>query len=54
MQNAKTAEDLEKLELDALKKELEMVKELQTDRLSFRGAQSGKSAVDEAYAKVGR
>ena len=54
MQNAKTAEDLEKLELDALKKELEMVKELQTDRLSFRGAQSGTSAVDEAYAKVGR
>jgi hypothetical protein len=54
MQDAKTKEDLEKLRLDELKKELEMVKELQTDRLSFKGTQPGKSAVDEAYAKVGR
>ncbi|KAB3541835.1 MAG: DUF2213 domain-containing protein [ANME-2 cluster archaeon] len=54
MQDAKTKEDLEKLHLDELKKELAMVKELQTDRLSFKGAQSGKSAVDDAYAKVGR
>ena len=54
MQDAKTKEDLEKLKLDELKKELEMVEELQTDRLSFKGAQPGKTAVDEAYAKVGR
>lgn len=54
MQDAKTKEDLAKLSLDALKKEIDMVKELQTDRLSFKGTQPGKSAVDEAYAKVGR
>ena len=54
MQDAKTKEDLESLRLDELKKELEMVRELQTDRLSFKGTQPGKTAVDEAYAKVGR
>lgn len=54
VQDAKTKEDLEGLRLDELKKELAMVRELQTDRLSFRDAQSGKTAVDEAYAKVGR
>lgn len=54
MQDAKTKEDLEKLSLDSLKKEIEMVKELQTDRLSFKGTQPARSAVDEAYAKVGR
>lgn len=54
MQDAKTKEDLEKLKLDELKKELDMVRELRTDRLSFRGTQSGRSAVDDAYAKVGR
>jgi len=55
-QDAKTKEDLEKLRLDELKKELDMVNELRTDRLSFgRGHGSGgKSAVDDAYAKVGR
>jgi len=54
MQDAKKKEDLENLKLDELKKELEMVKELQTDRLSFKGAQAGRSAVDAAYEKVGR
>jgi len=55
MQDAKTKEDLEKLQLDELKKELDMVRELRTDRLSFgKGKQSGKSAVDDAYDKVGR
>ena len=48
------SDDLEKLSLDSLKKEIEMVKELQTDRLSFKGTQPARSAVDEAYAKVGR
>jgi len=55
VQDAKTKEDLEKLKLDELKKELAMVHELRTDRLSFgRGHESGKSAVDSAYEKVGR
>ncbi len=55
-QDAKTKDDLEKLKLDELKKELAMVNELRTDRLSFgKGHGSGgKSAVDDAYAKVGR
>ena len=56
MQDAKTAEDLSKLKLDELKKELEMVKELRTDRLSFgKGhGNGGKSAIDAAYEGVGR
>lgn len=56
MQDAKTKEDLEKLKLDELKKELEMVRELRTDRLSFgKGhGEDGKSAIDAAYEKVGR
>ena len=54
MQDAKKKEDLEKLKLDELKKELAMVKELQTDRLSFKNKPQGRTAVDEAYAKVGR
>jgi len=54
-QDSKTKEDLEKLKLDELKKELDMVHELRTDRLSFgKGHGSGKTAVDDAYAKVGR
>ena len=54
-QDSKTKEDLEKLRLDELTKELDMVHELRTDRLSFgRGHGSGKTAVDDAYAKVGR
>jgi hypothetical protein len=55
MQDTKTKDDLEKLKLDELKKELDMVKELRTDRLSFKkGGQPAKSAVDAAYDKVGR
>jgi len=55
MQDTKTKDDLEKLKLDELKKELDMVKELRTDRLSFsKEKQPAKSAVDAAYAKVGR
>lgn len=54
VQDAKTKEDLESLKLDELKKELAMVKELQTDRLSFKSAPPGRTAVDDAYAKVGR
>jgi hypothetical protein len=55
-QDAKTADDLSKLKLDELKKELDMVNELRTDRLSFgkEHDSEGKSAVDDAYAKVGR
>ena len=56
MQDAKTKEDLEKLKLDELKKELDMVKELRTDRLAFGNGRGhgGRSAIDAAYAKVGR
>nr|QNO42885.1 hypothetical protein JGPBEILB_00001 [Methanosarcinales archaeon ANME-2c ERB4] len=57
LQDAKTADDLAKLDLANLKKELDMVNELRTDRLSFDGrghGSGGKSAVDDAYAKVGR
>ena len=56
VQDAKTKEDLEKLQLDELKKELEMVHELRTDRLSFGkgNGSGGKTAVDSAYEKVGR
>ena len=55
MQDTKTKDDLEKLKLDELKKELDMVKELRTDRLSFqKGGQPAKSAVDAAYDKIGR
>ncbi len=54
-QDAKTKEDLEKLQLDELKKELDMVKELRTDRLTLgKSHGSGRSAIDDAYAKVGR
>jgi len=52
MQDAKTREDLEKLQLDELKKEIDMVRELRTDRLSFKGhGKGGKSAIDAAYGK---
>lgn len=54
MQDAKTTEDLKKLKLDELKKEIEMVRELQTDRLSFKNSQKGKSAVDDAYRGIRR
>lgn len=55
IQDAKTKEDLEKLRLDELKKELRLVNELRTDRLSYgKGHGGGKSAVDDAYGKVGR
>lgn len=54
-QDAKTQEDLEKLKLDELKKELDMVNELRTDHLVFqKGKQPAQSAVDAAYAGVGR
>ena len=53
LQDAKTAEDLSKLRLDELKTELDMVRELKTDRLTF-GKKSTGSVVDDAYAKVGR
>lgn len=52
MQDAKTADDLNKLDLADLKKELDMVKELRTGRLSFKQTdKGGKSAIDDAYSK---
>ena len=52
MQDAKNADDLNKLDLADLKKELDMVKELRTDRLSFKQTdKGGKSVVDDAYSR---
>jgi len=54
LQDAKTESDLEKLSLDELQKELDMVKQMKADKLSI-GTQksSGRGAIDEAYAKIG-
>lgn len=49
VQDAKTKEDLAKLKLDELKKELEMVRELRADRISFKQEGAGRSAIDKAY-----
>lgn len=57
MQDTRTKDNLEKLKLDELKKELDMVKEIRTDRLSFADnvkGKSSKSAIDDAYAGAGR
>ena len=54
MQDAKKKEDLETLKLDELKKELEMVRELRTDRLTIKKPTGGRSAIDDAYAGIGR
>jgi hypothetical protein len=56
-QSTKTKEDLKDLSLDALKKELEMVKSLRVKRLAGQdsggGRDSGKTRIDEAYSKIG-
>jgi hypothetical protein len=54
LQDAKTPNDLQKLSLDELQKELDMVKQMKADKLSI-GAQksAGRGAIDEAYAKIG-
>jgi len=49
LQDAKKAEDLNKLEIDALKKELEMVKEIKAERLSFDATDETSTEVDKAY-----
>lgn len=55
LQDAKTKDDLAKLDLADLKKELDMVRELRTDRLTFKDkGNGGKSAIDAAYDNVGR
>jgi hypothetical protein len=56
IQDTKTKSDLEGLTLDALKKELTMVKDLQVKRLSGQDSgtkRSGRSQIDEAYSKIG-
>ena len=56
VQDAKTESDLKELSLDALKKELAMVKDLQVKRLSGQDSRekgSGRKQIDEAYSKIG-
>jgi hypothetical protein len=54
LQDAKTPDDLQKLSLDELQKELDMVKQMKADKLSIGTQKSaGRGAIDEAYAKIG-
>jgi hypothetical protein len=54
LQDAKTPDDLQKLSLDELQKELDMVKQMKADKLSIGNQKSaGRGAIDEAYAKIG-
>ena len=57
LQDAKGEEELGKLELDQLKKELDMVKQIKANRLSVdgkgQGQGSGRKGIDDAYAKIG-
>ena len=54
IQDVKRKEDLEKLALDDLKKELDMVKALKAKRLTISDTPgSGKKGIDGAYAKIG-
>ena len=53
LQDTKKEADLAELKLDALKKELEMVRELRSDRLTLKQDASMVS-VDDAYSKIGR
>lgn len=53
-QTSKTKEDLERLKLDELKKEVEMVRELRTGRLSFKRDNKSMTDIDKAYAGIGR
>ena len=54
MQDVKKKEDLEKLALDDLKKELDMVKALKAKRLTITNTPStGRKGIDDAYGKIG-
>ena len=55
LQDAKSEEELGKLGLDQLKKELDMVKQLKANRLSVgsKGKSSGRKGIDDAYANIG-
>ena len=57
LQDAKGEEELGKLKLDQLKKELDMVKQIKANRLSVdgkgQGQSSGRKGIDDAYAKIG-
>jgi hypothetical protein len=52
LQDSLGQEDLEALNLDQLRKELDMVGELRSNRLSVKDSPM-RSAIDDAYAKVG-
>lgn len=56
VQTTKTKSDLKDLSLDALKKELAMVKDLRVKRLSGQDSGergSGRKQIDDAYSKIG-
>ena len=55
-QDSKTKEDLEELALDALQKELDMVKAIKAKHLSVPDSSrgSGRTSIDDAYGKVGK
>ncbi|HDS45970.1 MAG TPA: DUF2213 domain-containing protein [Methanomicrobia archaeon] len=54
LQDTKTESDLQALDLDALTKELDMVKGLRTARLAApRSEVKGRARIDEVYGKIG-
>jgi len=54
LQDTKTESDLQALDLDALSKELDMVKGLRTARLAApRSEAKGRARIDEVYGKIG-
>ena len=54
LQDTKTESDLQALDLDALTKELDMVKGLRTARLAApRSEAKGRARIDEVYGKIG-
>lgn len=56
LQDAKGEEELGKLKLDQLKKELDMVKQIKANRLSVdnKGQSTGRKSIDDAYANIGK
>ena len=54
MQDSKTKEDLDKLTLDALQKELDMVQAIKSKHISVPDSSrsSGRKSIDDAYSKI--
>jgi len=55
LQHAKERPDLDKMPLDELKKELDMVRELKASKIAVPNlkAPAGRQSINEAYAKIG-